>query len=286
MTTMSARAARNRQLKTYDSSARRLPLVFEGWELLRYRFLVRNLIARDLKVRYKRSSIGFIWVMLNPLLTMLVLTIVFSQVFRFSVPHYSVYLLGGILLWGLYAQGSTAAMSSLQTNGAILRKLYVPPTVFVVSAVGSALVNFLFALVPFFGLALVNQVLPSPTWLFIFVPMLLVTMFTFGIGLIVAAMIVFFNDTFEIYQVLVNAYYFFTPVFYPFSVFNRLPEPLHTIVAYNPMYIFLTMFRDAVMNNALPAPDQLVVGACMAMGVLLVGWIFFTRLEDKFAYRF
>jgi ABC-type polysaccharide/polyol phosphate export permease len=279
-------STRTRQLKTYDSSAVRIPLLHEARELLRYRFLVRNLIARDLKVRYKRSSIGFIWVMLNPLLTMLVLTIVFSRVFRFDVNHYAVFLLGGLLLWNLYAQGSNAAMSSIQSNGAVLRKLYVPPTAFVTSAVGSALVNFLFALVPFFALALLNQVPPSPTWVFIFVPALLVTMFTMGIGLIVAAMIVFFNDTFEIYQVLVNAYYFFTPVFYPPSVFANLPEPLHTMVAYNPMAIYLSMFRNAVLFDTLPTLHQLLLSAGLAAAVLLVGWLFFTRLEDKFAYRF
>src|SRR5690349_25170048 len=123
-----------RPLAVYDSTKYRVPFLYEARELLRYRFLVRNLIGRDLKVRYKRSTIGFVWVMLNPLLTMLVLTIVFSQVFRFgTVEHYPAYLLTGLLLWNLYAQGSTAAMSSVQNGGHILRKLYVPPSAFVAS---------------------------------------------------------------------------------------------------------------------------------------------------------
>src|SRR5579862_824519 len=139
--------ARARSVRpVYDSQAFRIPLISEFRELLFFRFLVWNLISRDLKVRYKRSALGFIWVMLNPLLMMAVQAIVFSQLFRFNVNHFTVYLLGGTLIWNLYVQGSTAALASVQANGSILRKLHVPPSVFAVSAVGSAVVNLLFAL--------------------------------------------------------------------------------------------------------------------------------------------
>ncbi|HEU5382382.1 MAG TPA: ABC transporter permease [Ktedonobacteraceae bacterium] len=267
----------------YDSSARRIPLVYEFNELIRYRFLLWSLIVKDLKVRYKRSSIGFIWVMLNPLLTMAVLTIVFSQVFRFNVDHYSAYLLGGTLLWNLYAQGSNAAMSSLQGNGSILRKLYVPPSIFVVSAVGSALVNLVFALVPFLILTLFNGVMPSFSWLFLIVPVLLTTLFSLGIGLIVGALVIFFTDTFEIYQVLVTAYYFLTPIFYPATI---LPEPLRTIEQFNPMYLFIALFRETVLQGTLPTLGLLLPAFATSIVVLLIGWIVFTRVEDRFVYHF
>src|SRR5579883_3347405 len=117
-----ARGMREKSPPIYDSNALRIPLIYEVQELVRYRFLLWNLIVKDLKVRYKRSSIGFIWVMLNPLLTMGVLAIVFSHLFRFSVPHFAVYLLSGILMWNLYAQGSMSAMTNMQANAQILRK--------------------------------------------------------------------------------------------------------------------------------------------------------------------
>lgn len=268
--------------QVYDSSALRIPLVYEFQELIRYRFLLWSLIVKDLKVRYKRSSIGFIWVMLNPLLTMAVLTIVFSQVFRFNINHYSVYLLGGTLVWNLYAQGTTASMASLQGSGSILRKLYIPPSVFVASAIGSALVNFAFALVPFLLLALLNGLLPSFSWLFLIVPIALATLFSLGLGLIVAALVAFFTDTFEIYQVLVTAYYFLTPIFYPK---DTLPEPLRTIEGYNPMYIFVTMFRDAV-EGTFSGVHLLLKGIAISVVVLLIGWTIFTRVEGKFVYQF
>lgn len=273
---------RAKSAPVYDSSSLKVPLVYEFQELIRYRFLLWTLITKDLKVRYKRSVIGFIWVMLNPLLTMVVLTIVFSKLFRFNISHYSVYLLAGILIWNLYSQSTNASMSSLQGNGPILRKLYIPPSVFVASAIGSALVNFVFALVPFLFLALLNGLFPSVSWLFIIVPTMLATMFCLGIGFLVAALVAFFTDTFEIYQVLLTAYYFLTPIFYPVST---LPEPLRSLENYNPMNLFVALFRDAIQGT-FSGFHTLLVAIAFSVGVLLVGWIVFTRVEDKFVYQF
>src|SRR5579885_125423 len=278
-----ARGMREKSPPIYDSNALRIPLIYEVQELVRYRFLLWNLIVKDLKVRYKRSSIGFIWVMLNPLLTMAVLTVVFSQVFRFNLDYYAVQLLGGTLVWNLYAQGTNASMASLQGNGVILRKLYVPPSVFVASAIGSALVNFAFALLPFLVLAVIDGVPPAISWLFLFVPALLATLFSFGIGLIVSALVVFFTDTFEIYQVLVTAYYFLTPIFYPATI---LPEPLKTIEQYNPMNLFIALFRLAVIQATFPGWNLLLPALAIAVGVLFAGWVVFTRVEGKFVYQF
>jgi len=281
-------SARARQLPVYDSARFRLPVLSELAELVRFRFLVSNLVARDLKVRYKRSTIGFVWVMLNPLLTMIVMTIVFSQILKFSVPglNFSIYLLAGLLFWNLYAQGTTACMGAMQGNGPIMSKLHVPPTAFVAAAIGSAAVNFLFALIPFFVLALILQVPPSVNWLFAIVPALLTTLFSFGIGLIVGGLIVFFRDIFEIYQVLVQVYYFFTPVFYPESFLDKMPEPWNTIAHYNPMYIYIHMMRDIIFFGQAPSFDTLLPGIIAAVVVLATGWLFFTRVEDKFAYHF
>src|SRR5258708_22411405 len=147
-------------MPVYDTGAIKWQGIFELRELFRYRFLVSNLVARDLKVRYKRSVLGFIWVMLNPLLTMGVLVIVFSNLLKFAIPHFPVYLLSGILIFTLFSQGSVAAMSNLSGNGSVLRRMYVPPSVFVASSIGSALVNLLFSVAPFFALALVTAVSP------------------------------------------------------------------------------------------------------------------------------
>jgi ABC-2 type transport system permease protein len=270
-------------MPVYDTGAIKSQGIFELRELFRYRFLVSNLVARDLKVRYKRSVLGFIWVMLNPLLTMGVLVIVFSNLLRFTVHHYPVYLLCGILIFNLFGQGSVAAMSNLSGNGGVLRRMYVPPSVFVASSIGSALVNLLFSIVPFFALALVTGVTPSVTWAFIVVPCAETALFAFGIGLIVAPMMVFFNDTYEIYTVLLTALNYLTPVFYPVSI---LPQWVLQIERYNPLFLFMDTARTAVIGGAISDSSELLPAALMALGTFIVGWLFFTRVEGKFAYHF
>ena len=279
---MIGRAAHARPMPVYDSGSFKIPLVHELRELVRYRFLIWNLVVRDLKVRYKRSFLGFVWVMLSPFLQMIVIYAVFSQLFKSTISHFAVYLLAGILMYNMFAQGTSAAMSNLQGNAATLRKLYVPPSVFVASAIGSALVNFVFALGPLVLLAFVNGVLPTASWPLVLVPIVLTTMISLGVGLIVGALFVFFHDIFEIYQVLVNVYYFLTPIMYPLKT---LPQPLRGWEIYNPMYLYLTMFRNAILGSALLPLPQMLSGVGLAAGTLLLGWIIFTRVEGKFVYH-
>jgi ABC-type polysaccharide/polyol phosphate export permease len=272
------------RVPTYDSARIKLQSIFELRELLRYRFLVWNLVSRDLKVRYKRSFLGFIWVMLNPLLMTAVLAVVFSSFIRFKgVEYYPAFLLAGILLFNLFSQGSVAAMSSLSGNGATLKRMYIPPSVFVTSAVGSALVNLVFALAPLFGVSLILGARPSITWLYTVVPCLEVTILTLGVGLIVSALMVFFTDIFEIYTVLLNVFIYLTPTFYPVTI---LPEPLRSWEQFNPMFLAMDGLRMAVLQGQLPSLREALAPGAMALVVFIVGWLFFTRLEAKFAYHF
>ena len=271
---------RARSAIVYDSDASRHASVSEIKELWRFRYLVRTLISKDLKVRYKRSALGFIWVMLNPLLTLGVMTVVFSSLFRFDVPFYPTYLLAGILLWNMFGQGSTASMSSLIGSGAVLKGMHVPPTVLIASSTGSALVNLSFAIVPFFFLAYINGVPVRVTWLFIVVPIAGITVLTFGLGLTIAALYIYFRDIFEIYNVVLTAYMYLTPVFYPVSI---LPPPLKAFENYNPMYLFLSDARLAVTTGTLPPLNQILIPWSYALGACLIGWILFTRLEGGFA---
>ncbi len=282
---------------SYDSARTRFQAVVEAQELWRYRSLVRNLVARDLKVRYKRSALGFVWVTLNPLLTTIVLSIVFSFLFGKTQPHYPVFVLGGLIIWNLFAQGSVAAMSNLIANGGTLRRMYIPPSVFVVSAIGSALVNLFFTLIPFVLIALALRAPLSLTWLYVPVACVQMMLFTLGIGLIISTLVVFFNDVMEMYLVILTALNYLTPVFYPLSI---LPPWLQKLEIYNPLYLFLSAAQKAVVGTTLSAngvithiyppsiPDlkvQLVSWAA-ALLALTIGWLLFTRTEGRFAYHF
>ena len=281
---------------TYDSARARLQAIVELQELWRYRNLIRNLVARDLKVRYKRSALGFLWVTINPLLTTIVLSVVFSYLFGKSQHDYPVFVLGGLLVWSLFSQGSVAAMSNLIGNGGTLRRMYVPPSVFVVSAVGSALVNLFFTSGPFFVIAFVMHAPLSLTWLYVPVVCVQVTVFTLGLGLVVATMMVFFNDVYEIYVVLLTAYNYLTPVYYPITI---LPPVLQRLENFNPMYLYISALQKAVVGTSVyvngvlqispPSVPDLkaqIAGWAAAFVVFTLGWLLFTRMEDKFAYHF
>jgi len=267
---------------TYDSAAIRFPFVHEIRELYNYRFLLWNLIARDLKVRYKRSFLGILWAMVNPLLTMVVLMIVFIKLFRFEVEHYPIYILSGILLWNLFAQGTSVAMHSVLGNSAILKKIYVPASVFTAAAIGSALINLLFALGPLLILALIDGVSPHLSWLFLFIPILQTAVFAFGVGAILAALVVFFADMLDIYQVLLNAYFYLTPIIYPVSI---LPEALIKLQGLNPLFYFIENFRAPLIEGRLPSLHQVLISWIIALVIMIIGWSLFTRLSEEFAYR-
>ena len=279
---VASRSPGTKAVPVYDSSAFRIPLLSEIAEMGRYRFLIWNMVVRDLRIRYKRSVLGFVWVTLNPLFQMAVLYVVFSQIFRFGIQHFAIYLLGGILVWSLFGQGTNTAMSQLVNNAPILRKLYVPPSAFVVAAIGSAMLNLVFSLAPFVLLAFINGIFPSLSWIYAIVPIIQVSVFTLGIGLIVSALYVFFRDISEIYSVVISAYYYATPIFYSINV---LPAPMRALERFNPMYLYISSFRDAIMNNTIPSLTQIAASSMLALGCLIVGWVVFTRVEKRFVYH-
>ena len=274
--------AKHADLPIYDSTALRIPFIHELSELVRYRFLLWNLVLRDLKVRYKRSVLGFFWAMVNPLLTMAVLLVVFARLFRFDVEHYPIYLLAGVLLWTLFARGTSVAMRSVIDSAGIRNKIYVPASVFVAAAVGSALVNLLFAIAPLLLLAILTGVRPNLAWLYLPVPILQTTLFAFGVGVLIAALAVFFADILDIYEVLLGAFFYLTPIFYPVSI---LPAQLMRLEQLNPMFQFIDGFRAPLLEGRLPDASGILLGTLAALVMTVVGWSLFTRLMDQFAYR-
>lgn len=271
--------------QVYDSGSIRFQWLYELKQVFRYRYLVQNLVSRDLKVRYKRSAIGFIWVMLNPLLTMLIATFVFSQIIRVQQKDFPTYALAGVLLFNVFAQGTTAAMSNLTGNGPILSRLYIPPSVYVLSAIGSALVNFFYALVPLAVIILiVDQIRPSLFWLLTIIPIAEITLLSTGIGLIVSASMVYFRDTFEIYAVLITFLNYLTPLFYPFSALKV--SQLINAEQFNPLFVIIDTFRSIIIYSQLPSTQELIVGVSFAFVSILIGWLVFVRLELGFPYQF
>ncbi|HUP23860.1 MAG TPA: ABC transporter permease [Thermoanaerobaculia bacterium] len=248
---------------------------------LRYRDLVVYLVARDLKVRYRRSSIGFGWTMLQPLLMMLVLTLVFSTIFRFEVENYAVYALSGILFWNFFSQSIVTAMNSLRTNATLLTKLPVPKFVFPLSTVLAGLVNLVFAMVPLFAILLVTGHPLRPSLLFLPVAILIATTFTLGAGLLLAPLAAFFSDIVELVMVLLTLAMYMTPVFYPIEI---IPDHLRWVVRFNPLRSVLEVFRDPIYLGKVPPLSHLAVAIGVTLVVLAIGIVSFRRSSDRIAF--
>lgn len=265
----------------YDSDARRYYLIDELRALIRYRTLLGELILRNIKTRYKRSVMGVAWTMLNPLLTMLVLYVVFSQIFAFSVPNYPVYLLSGLLLWNFFAQSTVAAMRELVWSGGLLQRIFIPRALFAVAAMGTGLVNLLLALVPLAIIGLITGVQLSIALLFLPVSLLLAGMFALGIGLGLSTLAVFFTDILDMYQIVLLAWMYLTPIFYPIEI---LAPKFHWLIAANPMYYILECFRMPIYLGVIPDGSIIANAVITAtLSLLLGGWLF-ARKSDEFAY--
>ncbi|NLZ26823.1 MAG: ABC transporter permease, partial [Chloroflexi bacterium] len=268
----------------YDSNKRISPALAELKEIGNYRHLLAQLVRRDILTRYKRSFLGVAWTMLNPLGTMLVMTIVFSNIFKASMPGvpFPVYILSGLVVWNFFSQGTNASMSGLVWGGNLLQRIFVPRTIFAVSAVGTALVNTIIALVPLIIVMLVTKATFSWALLFLPVAIILIAFFTLGFGLLISSLAAFFPDVMEMYQILLTAWMYLTPIIYPESI---IPERLQTVYRLNPMYWLVRVFRAPIVEQSLPALRDFSIAAAISFIMLIVGWLVFTSKSDEYAYR-
>lgn len=245
--------------------------------LWNYRGLLKLLVARDLTVRYKRSTLGVWWTLLNPLLTMTVLWVVFSQFFRFEIPGdvpYIVYLLSGILLITFFSQGVIATGSSIVSSSSVLSKVYVPAEVFSMSAAVSALVNFGISLIPLLVIQLVTGAGVPWTVLLVPLPAFFMLLLVAGLGLLVASAAVYFYDVLDLTNVLTQLVGYLTPTFYPISI---VPDQFLPFIYANPIYSYLAVFRGFMYEGKFSPGWTFLMMIGSSVIVLLLGVWVFTR---------
>jgi ABC-type polysaccharide/polyol phosphate export permease len=250
-------------------------------KIARYRDLIRCLVIRDLKVRYRRSTFGLAWSMGQPLLMMSVMAMVFSTIFRFDIPNYPVYVLSGILFWNFFSQSITASMLSLRSNAGIIQKVPVPREIFPLVTVLAGIVNLVLALVPLLFIAMVTGNSLSPALLFLPVSILLLATFTLGMGFLLSPLAVFFGDVIEVIGIVLATCMYLTPILYPLSI---IPDHLRWIVIYNPLRSLLEVFRDPIFYGKVPPLSHLLVATAVAGTSLVVGWAAFRRNSDKIPF--
>ena len=254
---------------------------FELGSLYKYRFLVMELIIRNIKTRYKRSLLGVAWTMVNPLLTMLVMTVVFSQLFAFELPGYPIYILSGILLWNFFSETTVSAVRNLVWSSRLIKRIKIPSSLFAAAAVGTGLVNLIIALLPLSLIILITKSQLGLALLFLPVAIILASVFSLGIGLAVSSQAVFFSDVVDMYQILLLAWMYLTPIFYPQEI---IAEKYQWIIEINPMYYLLECFRAPIYYNQIPEPHIVLGAALISITTFILGGLIFINKSDQFAY--
>jgi ABC-2 type transport system permease protein len=253
----------------------------EFLQLLQYKDLLINLVFRDLTVRYKRSVLGFCWTMVNPLINTIVFTVVFSAIFRFAVKDFIIYFLSAYQLWMLFSQSTILSSRCILFNGQLLKKVYLPKTIFVFSIMVSELVNFSFAMLPLLALVIIIGKGLSLSLLFLPIPLLIMIIFTLGVSFILAAVTVFFHDIMDIYQLLLMPWMYLTPIFYPLEI---IPAKYIGFLKINPMYYIIDCFRAPIYMGHLPDPLHVLWAGLSAAVVFIAGIVLFNKLSDDFIY--
>lgn len=266
----------------YDSAKRKHPAIEELLALFQYRDLIYQLVRRDIVARYKRSVLGVAWTMLNPLGMMVVMTIVFSQIFS-RVESYPAYLLTGLVCWTAFQQSTSIAMNSMVWGSKLLEQIYLPRTSFVVSTILGNMVNFFLELIPLFLIILVIGIPIKLTALMLPLAMALLGSFSLGIGLLMSTLAVFFPDVAEIYPVLLRAWMYLTPIIVPVEVLQNVLNGW--ILRLNPMYYIVHIFRRLLYYGTAPTSIEWGMAAIASFGMLTIGWVFFCVKADTFSYH-
>lgn len=248
----------------------------------KYRFLMEQLVARDFNTKYRQSLLGVLWSFLNPLMTMVVQYIVFSTIFRSSVPNFPVYLITGIVMFNFFSEAVNLGLESIVVNGTLITKVYMPKYIYPVSRCVSSLINLVISLVPMLLMMLFTGVPFTKSMLLLPLPVLFVFLFALGMSLILSTMDVFFRDVKFLWSVLVLLWTYATPIFYPETI---IPAKFLGIYHMNPMYQFIYFLRTITLEGVSPSPAHYLSCLVCCLVPLLIGIWVFRKKQDEFVFH-
>lgn len=250
----------------------------------KYNFLLRQLVSRDFKVKYKRSVLGVLWSLLYPVLTMAVMAIVFTNVFKFTTPgvNYLAYLMSGLVIFNYFSEASNLAMSSVVANFSLINKVYMPKYIFPLSKCVFVGINFLLSLIPLYVILLATGTGINIYHLLLPFAYFCLFLFTLGFGLILSTIAVFLRDMFYIYGVVISLWTYMTPIMYDITIIDN--PYLLAIFKCNPMYWFIYFARRIMLYNTIPEINAWLYCAAFGIGFLILGVIVFKKNQDKFIY--
>lgn len=244
-------------------------------------FLFTELVKRDFKKKYKRTYLGVLWSLLSPMLTLLVMRLVFTHFFGRDIPHYTTYLFCGNIIFAYFADASSGGMTSLLDNSPIFSKINVPKHLFLFSRNVSSLINFSLTFLIFIIFALIDGVSITPTFLMLFFPIACLIIFNVGVGLILSALYVFFRDMQYLWGIFTQLLMYVSAIFYSVS---ELPSALRGAFYANPVFVYITYFRTVVLEGAIPSLELHALAIIYALLAFALGALIYKRYNHKFLY--
>lgn len=248
-----------------------------------YRFLFEELTKRDFKKKYKRTLLGVLWSIISPFLTFLVQYFVFGYIFHRLDSGFVIYLLTGTLMFNFFTNATTNGMFSMYSNGAILSKVKVPKSLFVLSSNSAATFNFLLTLIVYFAFMIFCKITFGLHLLLIIYPILCLIIFNIGMSYILSALFVFFRDMQYLYQIFTMLLMYMSAIFYEVKHF---PEELRFIFNVNPVYHYISYMRQLVMQASVPSLTEHIICLSFALGMLGIGYFIHSKTEQKFVYYY
>ncbi len=249
--------------------------------IIKEKFLFEELVKRDFKQKYKRSVLGMFWSILYPLLTLLVMEIVFTNFFGSSINHYTIYLFVGNLVFNYFKEATMGGMNALKANSYIFSKVNVPKYLFVLSKNVSALINFALAVAIFFLFVALDKVPFSFSFLAIVYPIALLIIFNVGIGMILSALYMFFRDISYLYDVFTMLLMYISAIFYDIETF---PAWMHKVFLLNPVYCYIKFIRVLILDGTLPSIQFTVLCTFYAIVAAYLGAKIYKKYNHKFLY--
>lgn len=249
--------------------------------LREHQFMFEELVKRDFKQKYKRTVLGMAWSVLSPLLTLLVMRVVFTRFFGRDTPHYTTYLFAGNLMFSYFRESTNGGMQSLMSNASIFTKINVPKYMFLLSKNVSAVINFGLTLIVFFVFVAIDRVSFKPTMFAIIFPIITMSIFNIGVGMILSALFVFFRDTQYLYDVFLTLLTYLSAIFY---TIDRFPAKIQRVFLLNPVFCNIKYIRVVVIDGNLPSPMFHLLLLAYALTALTIGGLIYKKFNTQFLY--
>ncbi len=254
---------------------------------VKYKALIVQLVMRDIKTKYRRSVLGLLWTVLNPLLMMTVLSIVFSYFFSKygNIENFPVYLLCGQVIFNFFNESTSIAMGSIIHSGELIKKVYVPKYLFPITKVMSSGVNLLASMIALVIVMVVTRARVTPTVMLAVFPLAYVLLFSVGVSLLLSAVAVSFRDLLHLYGVVTTAWMYLTPMIYPMEILENAPRWVVFIVNANPLTAFIKIFRCVVLEGVTAPAILHVQSLFWCLVSLVIGALVFRRAQDSFILK-